>query len=173
MPSDREMAARADPQLGQHFLVSGEKLAKLIEAADIRPMDDVLEAGAGIGTVARALPRSRSLTFIELDKRLIGVLRQNVPHAKVLQGDALEIISSISFDVLIGSLPHAVTESLLVLMPRLSFRTAILAVGESADLDKLGAAFSWSEVTRITGDDFLPPQASVSRIVRVVPAGSR
>ena len=173
MPSDREMAARADPQLGQHFLVSGEKLAKLIEAAGIRPTDEVLEVGAGIGTVARALPRSRSLTVIELDKRLIGHLRQNVPHAKVLQGDALEIIRSISFDVLIGNLPHAVTESLLMLMPSLSFRTAILAVGGSTDLDKLGAAFSWSEVTRITGDDFLPPQPSVSRIVKVVPAGSR
>ena len=168
MPSDREIAARADPQLGQHFLVSGEKLAKLIAAAGIRPTDEILDVGAGIGTVARALPKSRSLTVVELDKRLIGFLRQNVPHAKVLQGDALEIIRSISFDVLIGNLPNAVTESLLVLMPSLSFRTAILAVGESTDLDKLGAAFSWSEVTRITGDDFLPPQPSVSRIVRVV-----
>ena len=33
MPSDREIAARADPQLGQHFLVSGEKLAKLIDGS--------------------------------------------------------------------------------------------------------------------------------------------
>jgi hypothetical protein len=171
MPSDREISARADPRLGQHFLVSGEKLAKLIAAAGIRPADEVLEVGAGIGTVARAIPKSRSLTVVELDKRLIGFLRQNVPHATVLQGDALEIIRSISFDVLIGNLPNAVTESLLMLMPGLSFRTAVLTVGESTDLDKLGPAFSWSEVTRITGDDFLPPQPSVSRIVRVVPAG--
>jgi 16S rRNA A1518/A1519 N6-dimethyltransferase RsmA/KsgA/DIM1 with predicted DNA glycosylase/AP lyase activity len=173
MSSDREIAARADLQLGQHFLVSGEKLAKLIAAAGIRPTDEVLEVGAGIGTVARALPQSRSLTVVELDKRLIGFLRQNVPHAKVLQGDALKIIGSMSFDVLIGNLPHAVTESLLTLMPSLSFRTAVLAVSESTDLDKLGTAFSWSEVTRITGDDFLPPQPSISRIVRVVPADSQ
>ena len=169
MQSDREIAAHADPQLGQHFLVSAEKLSKLVAAAGIRPTDDVLEVGAGIGTVARALPRSRSLTVIELDERLIGFLRQNVPHAKVLQGDALEIIQRVSFDVLIGNLPHAVTESLLKLMPGLSFRTAVLAVGESTDLDQLGCAFSWSEVTRTTGDDFLPPQPGVSRIVKVVP----
>jgi hypothetical protein len=55
-------------------------------------------------------------------------------------------------------------------MPSLSFRTAVLAVGESTDLDQLGAGFSWSEVTRVTGGDFLPPQPSVSRIVQVVPA---
>ena len=167
MESDREIAARADPQLAQHFLISAEKLSKLIVAAGIRPTDDVLEVGAGIGTVARELPKSKSLTVIEFDKRLIGFLRQNVPHAKVLQGDALEIIQRISFDVLIGNLPNTVTESLLKLIPHMSFRTAVLAVGESTDLDQLGNAFSWSEITRTTGDDFLPPQPSVSRIVRV------
>jgi Ribosomal RNA adenine dimethylase len=173
MNSDREIAALADPNFDQHFLVSAEKLAKLIAAAGIRPTDDVLEVGAGIGTVARALPRSRSLTVTELDKRLIGFLCQNVPYAKVLQGDALEIIQRLSFDVLIGNLPNVVTESLLELVPGLSFRTAILAVGESTDLDQLGRKFSWSEVTRITGNDFLPPQASVSRIVKVVPSEGR
>jgi methylase of polypeptide subunit release factors len=168
--SDHEIAAWADPRLGQHFLVSAEKLSKLVAAASIRPTDDVLEVGAGIGTVARVLPKARSLTVVELDKRLIEFLRQNVPHAKVLQGDALEIIQETPFDVLIGNLPHAVTDSLLKLMPTLAFRTAILSVGESADLDSLGCGFSWSEVTRTTGDDFLPPQPSVSCIVKVTPA---
>jgi 16S rRNA A1518/A1519 N6-dimethyltransferase RsmA/KsgA/DIM1 with predicted DNA glycosylase/AP lyase activity len=168
MNSDSEIAALADPDFEQHFLASPEKLAKLIAAAGIRPTDDVLEVGAGIGTVARALPRSRSLTVVELDKRLIGFLRQNVPHAKVLQGEAHEIIRKVSFDVLIGNLPNAVTESLLELVPGLSFRTAILAISESTDLNQLGRVFSCSEVTRITGDDFLPPQRSMSRIVKVV-----
>jgi 16S rRNA A1518/A1519 N6-dimethyltransferase RsmA/KsgA/DIM1 with predicted DNA glycosylase/AP lyase activity len=169
MPTDREIAASADPKLQQHFLVSAQKLAKLVTAADIRPTDDVLEVGAGIGTVARQLPSSRNLTLVELDDRLIGFLRENVPHANVVQGDALEMIRLVSFDVLIGNLPNKVTESLLGLLPTLQFRVAVLAVGESTDLDQLVPNFSWSEVARITGDDFVPPQRSVSRIVRVVP----
>ena len=173
MNSDREIADHANPKFEQRFLVSAEKLSKLITAAGIQPTDDVLEVGAGIGTVARAPPKSRSLSVVELDKRLIEFLRRNVPHAKVLQGDALAIIQRVSFDVLVGNLPNTVTESLIELIPGLSFRTAILAVGESTDLDRLGYAFSWSEVTRISGDDFLPPQPSVSRIVKVVPAGAR
>jgi 16S rRNA A1518/A1519 N6-dimethyltransferase RsmA/KsgA/DIM1 with predicted DNA glycosylase/AP lyase activity len=169
MPTDREIAANADPNFQQHFLVSVEKLSKLISAAGIRREDDVLEVGAGIGTVARELPKSRSLTLVELDDRLIGYLRQNVPHANVVQGEALEMIRLMSFDVLIGNLPNRVTESLLGLIPALTFRVAVLAVGESTDLGQLGPEFTWSEVTRITGDDFVPPQPSVSRIVRVVP----
>jgi hypothetical protein len=172
-PSDREMAAHADPQLQQHFLVSPGKLSELVAAAGIRPTDDVVELGAGIGTVARELPSCRSLTVVEFDERLIGYLRENVPDAKVLQGDALEIVQGIDFDVLISNLPNAVTESLLTLLPSLSFRTAVLAVGESTDLRRLDSAYSWSEVTTITGDNFLPPQASVSRIVRVSPKAQR
>jgi 16S rRNA A1518/A1519 N6-dimethyltransferase RsmA/KsgA/DIM1 with predicted DNA glycosylase/AP lyase activity len=171
MPPDPDIAALADPEFEQHFLVSPEKLSQLVTAAGIRATDDVIEVGAGVGTVARVLPRSRSLTVVELDDRLLAHLRRNVPHANVVQGDALEIISTMSFDVLIGNLPHRVTEALLRVMPVLSFRTAVLAVGETTDLGQLGAAFSWSEVTRITGDDFVPPQSGVSRIVRVVPTG--
>jgi len=169
MPTDREIAANADPALHQYFLVSADKLARLVSAADIRPDDDVLEVGAGIGTVARQLPKSRTLTLVELDERLTGFLRQNVPHANVIQGDALDMVRLLSFDVLIGNLPHAVTERLLTMLPGLRFRVAILSVGESAGLDALGIGFSWSEIARTTGEDFLPPQPGTSRIVRVVP----
>lgn len=123
-----------------------------------------------IDTVARVLPASRSLTVIELDARFFKFLRENVPHATVIQADAMEMIPAASSDVLIANLPHAVTESLIRLLPRLPFRTAVMAMSEATDLDQLGPAFAWSEVTLITGDDFAPPQPSVSRVVRVVPA---
>jgi 16S rRNA A1518/A1519 N6-dimethyltransferase RsmA/KsgA/DIM1 with predicted DNA glycosylase/AP lyase activity len=169
-PDDREIAAQADPSLGQYFLVSPQKLAKLVSAAGILPVDNVLEVGAGIGTVARALPRSKSLTLVEFDARLLGPLRRNVPHANVIHGDALEIVGTISFDVLIGNLPHHVTESLIAIIPGLSFRTAVLSMGTSTDLGPLGPGFACSEVATVTGDDFIPPQPGVSRIVRVVRA---
>ena len=167
MLSDREIAAYADPNLEQHFLVSEEKLSQLIAAAEICPTDNVVEVGAGIGTVARALPQSTSLTVIEMDDRLIRFLKQNAPHAKIVQGDALKLIQKIPCDVLIGNLPNAVTVSLLEILPHLSFRIAVVAVGEFTNLDELRPIFNWSEVTRITGDDFIPPQPSVSRVVKV------
>jgi hypothetical protein len=167
MVTDREIATFADPNLDQHFLVSDEKLSKLIDAAQISSTDNVVEIGAGIGTVARVLPSGASLTVIEIDNRLTKFLQENVPHARILQGDALKLLQEIPCDVLISNMPTKVTESLITLLPRLSFRTAVLAVGESTDLNQLGPAFTWSEVTRITGNDFVPPQSSVSRIVRV------
>ncbi|GAA1208930.1 rRNA adenine N-6-methyltransferase family protein [Prauserella alba] len=162
-----ELHALADPAFEQYFLVSTSKLNLLFAAADIRPSDAVLEVGAGAGTVARNMPPCASLTVVELDTRLIDALRREVPHADVLQGDALQIAQELHYDVLIGNLPNVVTESLIDLLPQLSFRTAVLATGQHSDFSRLPPEFTVSEVTTITGDDFSPPQPSVSRIVRV------
>jgi 16S rRNA A1518/A1519 N6-dimethyltransferase RsmA/KsgA/DIM1 with predicted DNA glycosylase/AP lyase activity len=170
MSDDDALAVAADPSFGQHFLVSPTKLSLLVEAAGIRPTDHVVELGAGAGTVARSLPDCERLTVVELDDRLIGRLRRNVPCAVVIQGDALRVIHEISCDVLIGNLPNAVTESLIDVLPELPFRTAVLAVGETSDLERLRPGLEWSEVTTISGDDLVPPQRGTSRIVRIVPA---
>jgi hypothetical protein len=164
---DSELVRLADAAFEQYFLVSERKLSLLMSAAGIRPDDRVIEVGAGAGTVARRIPACKSLTLVELDERLIAILRMNVPSADAIQGDALTLIQEIPFDVLIGSLPNVITESLIDILPALAFRTAVLAVGEAADLDRLKPTFEVTEVTTISGDDFVPPQPSVSRLVRV------
>jgi 16S rRNA A1518/A1519 N6-dimethyltransferase RsmA/KsgA/DIM1 with predicted DNA glycosylase/AP lyase activity len=164
---DQELSQLADPEFQQYFLVSPRKIAKIFDAAEIESNDRVLELGAGVGTVARHAPPCRSLTVVEYDPRLIDHLRANVPSATVVQGDALEVIREIPFDVLIGNLPNYVTDSLIGILDSLPFRTAVLAVGESADLGRLRPRFALTEVTTISGDDFLPSQPSVSRIVKV------
>jgi 16S rRNA A1518/A1519 N6-dimethyltransferase RsmA/KsgA/DIM1 with predicted DNA glycosylase/AP lyase activity len=132
----------------------------------------VLEVGAGAGTVARHTPPCKSLTVVELDTRLIETLRREVPKATVVQGDALRLVRQLPHDVLIGNLPNAVTESLIDVLPELSFRTAVLATGQHADFSRVRSTLDVSEVTTITGGDFSPPQPSVSRIVRVARRGN-
>jgi 16S rRNA A1518/A1519 N6-dimethyltransferase RsmA/KsgA/DIM1 with predicted DNA glycosylase/AP lyase activity len=168
MVTDEELTTLADPAFGQYFLVAEQKLAMLLAAAGIAADDRVLEVGAGAGTIARRIPPCRSLTVIELDERLIPTLRKNAPAANVIQGEALDLIRDIPFDVLIGSLPNWVTESLIDILPELSFRTAVLATGSAANFNRLADMFDVSEVTTITADDFRPPQPTVSRLVRIV-----
>lgn len=170
MTEDEMLAVTADANFEQYFLVSPEKITMLKDTAGIRPTDSVMELGAGAGTVARSLPECESLTVVELDDRLVALLRKNAPRAHVVRGDALRVIREIPCDVLISNLPNGVTESLLDILPEISFRTAVITVGGSADLDRLRPAFNWSEVTTISGDDFVPPQAAISRVVRVTPA---
>ncbi|GAA4891023.1 rRNA adenine N-6-methyltransferase family protein [Saccharopolyspora cebuensis] len=164
---DNELASLADPSFEQYFLVSPEKLALIYDAAGIRPSDRVVEIGAGVGTVARTMPPCQSLTVVEFDRNLIDHLRRNVPHANVIHGDGLRAARDMAFDVLVSNLPNLVTESLIDILPELSFRVAVMAVGEHADLGRLPAEFKVTEVATISGTDFRPAQPSVSRIVKV------
>ena len=63
-------------RLGQNFLVDPQTRDAIAEAAGTNSEDEVLEVGAGAGTLTIALaPRCRRLVAVELDLRLIPVLR--------------------------------------------------------------------------------------------------
>ena len=64
--SDRELAALADPKLGQHFLVSPEKLSKLVAAAGIRPTDDVLRSEPGSELSQESFRKLEALLLLNL-----------------------------------------------------------------------------------------------------------
>lgn len=165
----RDIIELASDELGQHFLVAPAKLAAIRNAAGIRSSDRVLELGAGIGTIACALPECASLTLVELDQRLAESLRTNFPRAHVQCVDALEAVRLNSFDVLIGSLPGWVTERLIRILPTIHFRVAVLAVDEATSLLSLGRHLDVTEISRARGDDFVPSQKGVSRFVRLIP----
>ncbi|HET9648225.1 MAG TPA: rRNA adenine N-6-methyltransferase family protein, partial [Microlunatus sp.] len=168
--TDADLAEIADPQYEQHFLVSSQKLNLIVSAAGIRTSDAVVEIGAGAGTVARHFPVCRSLTVIELDQRLIARLRDAVPHATVIQGDALALLEALPVDVLVSNLPNRTTAGLLKLLPALELRTAIVAMSEASAREPAPPGYVAEFVTTIGGDDFRPPQPSTSTVVRLTRA---
>lgn len=90
--------------LGQHFLVDGNILQRLLDAADLGPGDTVLEIGPGIGTVTEELcVRASRVVAVEMDRRFASVL------AEILGGRGnLELVEG---DVLRVDLPAWFTES--------------------------------------------------------------
>ncbi|MGH3796801.1 MAG: rRNA adenine N-6-methyltransferase family protein [Pseudonocardiaceae bacterium] len=165
---DDEIVQLADTAKDQYFLTSPEKLSLLIKAAGIRETDYVVEIGAGIGTVARALPSCASLTLIELDSRFIDIMCANVPYARVVQGDGLALLQDIRCDVLLSNLPTSLTESLVELLPTIPFRTAVITMNtDGLPLDRLKSHFLYEIVVTIGGGDFEPTQPVQSMLVKV------
>ncbi len=173
MPVDDEPRIETDAELAQHFLSNPGKLALLIEAAGIRPTDHVVEAGAGIGTVAECVPSCQRLTVIEYDINLVPYLRKRVPHAQVIQGDALVFLPTLRCDVLLSNLPSRLTAPLVGLLPRLGFRLAVTTVSSIDELTALEAVFAIESVTVLEPDDFRPRQSAKAEIVRVARAEER
>jgi len=63
--------------LGQNFLKSRNVLNKIIEAADIKSSDTILEIGPGFGTLTeKLLEEADTVISIEKDRRLIPILQE-------------------------------------------------------------------------------------------------
>lgn len=85
----------AKKSLGQHFLKDVTILNRIIDVADIKDTDHVLEIGPGKGALTkRLLEKSLDVTAIELDKDLIAgplnTLTEN-PNFNLIEGDAREV----------------------------------------------------------------------------------
>src|SRR4029077_8797313 len=93
----------------------------IAEAADIAPDDEVLEVGAGVGTLTVALaPRSRRLVAVELDGRLIPALRESLAghdNVEIVRTDILRFNIRSAFpegnEIVTGNIPYNLTGALI------------------------------------------------------------
>lgn len=84
----------AKKKLGQHFLVDGHVLDKILNAADVNPGDVVLEVGPGIGGLTQGLvARGAQVVAVELDKQLVPILKSQfaTDSVTIVQGDILQV----------------------------------------------------------------------------------
>lgn len=105
--------------LGQHFLIDQNIARKIVNLAEIKPDETVLEIGPGRGVLTRLLiQQAKRVIAIELDRELYRSLEKefyNIPTLSLIHGDALgfpyESISG-SFKV-VANLPYSITTPLL------------------------------------------------------------
>lgn len=103
--------------LAQNFLTDPTILTELVEAA--RPEGLLaLEVGPGLGHLTElVLARARGVVAVELDQRLVRLLRERLPSAEVVQGDILaldpgELVRGEPY-VALGNLPYYITSAVL------------------------------------------------------------
>ena len=87
----RQYGVHPRRSLGQNFLVDEKALARIVEAAELTTEDWVLEVGAGLGTLTRALAEAAGqVVAVEIDPRLVAILRQSLadfPNVHLVEGD--------------------------------------------------------------------------------------
>lgn len=135
---------RAKRRLGQHFLTDPRILQRIADALGATADDTVLEIGPGPGGLTEVLAgRAGRLVALEKDADLVPGLRQRVPAATVLEGDALEAdwhaIAGPDF-LVAGNIPYNITSPLIdkALAPPRPRRIVFLVQKEVAD--RVGAA---------------------------------
>ncbi len=107
--------------LGQNFLTDPGFRDAIAEQAGLSPQDEVLEVGAGVGTLTVALAaRCRRVVAVELDGRLIPALRESLDgldNVEVVRTDILRFNVRSAFpdgnEVVAGNIPYNLTGALI------------------------------------------------------------
>jgi len=93
-------------KLGQNFLIDANIVRKIVDAADIREGNLIIEIGPGAGALTAALARAGSrLTVLEVDRGLIKLLKdqfKDLPQVKIIEQDALQVAWGEMLDVMAG-----------------------------------------------------------------------
>lgn len=107
--------------LGQNFLVDPDIRDRVAEAAGVTKSDEVLEVGAGVGTLTVALaPQCKRLVAVELDRRFMRPLRSvtgDNPNVQVVEADILKFDVTEAFpaggEIVAGNIPYNLTGALM------------------------------------------------------------
>ncbi len=126
----KRVLAESDIQLtkslGQNFLHDANQLRRIVELAELKPTDRVLEIGPGLGPLTELLlQQAGEVLAIEKDARLVEVLRRRFEAEglesaglHLVHDDALEYLRREQRDwrgwKLVANLPYSVASPLLV-----------------------------------------------------------
>ena len=117
----RQYGIRPRKSLGQNFLADHNALLKIVRDAEIGPDDEVLEIGAGLGSLTRLLAvNARSVTAIEIDRELFPVLEavtEPFENVRLVEGDVLKIPMETLYTVdgykVVANIPYYITSAVI------------------------------------------------------------
>ncbi len=119
---------KAIKAFGQHFLISREVAAFIVNAAGITKKDTVLEIGPGTGMITKYLARKAGkLYFIEKDKRMEDKLQYLLGNVEPIWGDALEVEWPRDANKLVSNLPFNIASEAIFRIPE-HMELAVLGV---------------------------------------------
>lgn len=108
-------------RFAQHWLKSKEALQRIIEAAELKANDEVLEIGPGTGILTRELiDRVKQVIAVEVDRALFEKLQSKFPQQEnltLIQGDILHLdLSSLITPLpqkVVANIPYNITGPIL------------------------------------------------------------
>nr|MDO8135301.1 16S rRNA (adenine(1518)-N(6)/adenine(1519)-N(6))-dimethyltransferase RsmA [Candidatus Njordarchaeum guaymaensis] len=114
---------------GQHFVVDPNVAEKQINYADLKSSDLVFEIGTGLGGLTEKIAsKGNKLVTIEVDRRLLGLLRPRFgdeENVSLVMADALSFNLS-RVNKIISNIPYSLSSQITFKVLELDFDVAIL-----------------------------------------------
>ena len=187
----------ANKKLGQNFLIDDDIIQNIIDAAELKETDLVIEIGPGLGTLtSKLLEKAGKVIAIELDEKMLKVLNDRFSlynnfiliNNDVLKVDLNKIIEEnleqLKSVKIVANLPYYITTPIIMklLESKLKIETiTVMVQKEVADRitatpgDKLSGAITYSvdyyakaeEVVFVSKSCFMPSPEVDSAVIKL------
>src|SRR5258706_3128566 len=162
-------------RFGQNFLVDHVLRDLIADAAGANEDDEVLEVGAGAGTLTIALAKKcRRLVAVELDRTMVPVLREvvgDLPTVEVVEADILRYDLPNPFhqggEIVAGNIPYNLTGALLRKLLDPEPRPRRLSLVVQKEVAERWTASTGERLATVAVQDFAEP-----RYVMTIPASA-
>ena len=183
----------AKKRFGQHFLVDGSVIDRIVEHIDPRPGDAMVEIGPGRGALtAPLLARCERMTVIELDRALAARLRRTA-GLDVVEADVLDVdfrnLPGVAAEArlrVVGNLPYNISTPILFHLLESAERILdqhfmlqkevverIAAAPGGKDFGRLTVMLQWryeiEVLLDVAAEAFEPPPRVASAVLRMTP----
>jgi 16S rRNA (adenine1518-N6/adenine1519-N6)-dimethyltransferase len=180
------MSILPDKRKDQHFLSDLNILKKIVDFADIRKDEDILEIGAGTGNMTELLAKkARHVYAIEIDAPLVSLLEAKFKgkNVTVIKGNALKVDFP-KFDKVVANLPYSISSDVTfkllkhdfrfgILMYQREFAMRMIARVREPDYSRLSVDvqhFADVEILMsVPPEAFVPPPEVESAVVKLTP----
>ncbi len=112
--------------LGQNFVIDPNTIRKVVRVAELQQVDQILEIGAGLGSLTSEFSEAKKIVAIEFDRYLIPALNETLERAamiertEILHEDAMNINWHEFFSTrpgdwkMVSNLPYNIASPLLL-----------------------------------------------------------
>ncbi|MBU1691556.1 MAG: ribosomal RNA small subunit methyltransferase A [Gammaproteobacteria bacterium] len=117
----KDYGLRPNKKLGQNFLVDDTYLQRIVEAAGVGREDEVLEIGAGLGSLTRYLALAAGrVCAVEMDSRftsVLGKVLKDFPNVTLVNDDIMKMDPGgwmrASGYLVVANIPYYITSALI------------------------------------------------------------
>lgn len=188
---------KANKRLGQNFLINGNAIQEIVNAAGISAEDLIIEIGPGLGTLtSKLLEKAGKVIAVELDENMIKILKDRFKLYEnfiLINEDILKIglkklieenLNDLRNVKIVANLPYYITTPIIMklLEDRLNINSiTVMVQKEVADRiaekpgEKLSGAITYSvnyyaipeKVTLVGKESFIPSPEVDSEVIKL------
>ena len=176
LDENKSLFGRNLDETGQHYMIDKKLVQFIVDSAELKKNDVVLEIGYGKGALTKELIKKCHVIAVDIEKNELGLRFKNI---EFIHANILDTIDDLKFNKIVSNIPYNISEPLMKRLFKKNFEVAVLTVGK--DFSKLlteknnrigiiaNHLYNIESLQDVKRDAFFPSPRIKSAVIKIIP----